>query len=100
MVAPGEERRARGRAKRRGVECIVTQTGLRERVKRRRGNRAAERGRRAKAHIIGQEEQDIRSAFGCFDALGEIRRGLLGRAANLAFEGLFWPGQDFLRPCR
>ncbi len=39
-------------------------------------------------------------ALGRFDALGEVRRGVLGRAADLAAEGLFGPGQDFLCPCR
>ena len=100
MVASGDKRRARGRAERRGVERIVTQTILGQLVKRRRGNRPAECARRPEAHVIGHDEQDVRRALGCGDALGEVRRGLLGRAANLSFEWLWRTRQDFLRLCR
>ena len=97
MVASADERRARGRAKRRGMERIVTQTGSRQLVIGRRGNRSAERGRRTPAHIIGHDEQDIRRTFRRVDILGKVRRGFRRRAADLAFEGLLWIGQDFLR---
>ena len=100
MVASADERRARGRAKRRGMERIVTQTGSRQLVIGRRGNRSAERGRRTPAHIIGHDEQDIWSALGRVNILGKVRRGLRGRAANLPFEELFGARQDVLRPCR
>src|SRR5713101_1545833 len=100
MVAPGDERRARGRAKRRGVERIVTQPGSGQLVKGRRGNRTAESGRSAPAYVIGHDEEDIRRTLRCFERFREIWRGVRCRAANLAFEGLFWFGQDFLRPCR
>ena len=89
MVAPGDERRARGRAKRRGVKGIVAQTGLRQCVEGRCRNRPAEGGRCAEAHVIGHSEQDIRSRpMGASTRLGKIWRGLLRRAANLAFERL------------
>src|SRR5207244_13240664 len=99
-VRSADERRGRGRAKRRGMERIVTQTGSRQLVIGRRGNRSAERGRRTPAHIIGHDEQDIWSALGRVNILGKVRRGLRGRAANLPFEELFGARQDVLRPCR
>ena len=43
MVAAGDQRRARGRAERGGVELRVAQSGLRDAVHRRRRDDAAER---------------------------------------------------------
>ena len=100
MVAPAEQRGARGRAQRRGVELVVAKAVLRQPVHRRRRDRSAERGRRPEAHVIGEDDEDVRRAFRRFDPLGEVLGGILGRAADLAAEGLFGSGQDFLRPCR
>ena len=64
MVAPGDERRARGRAQRCGMELSVAQPGLRDTVQGRRRDDAAERARHAEAGIIGHDEQDIGRVFG------------------------------------
>src|SRR5262249_55486265 len=51
-------------------------------------------GRRCtETDIIGHDEQDIRGTFRSFDAFGEIRRGLLRRAADLPLEWLLRPRQ-------
>ena len=99
MIASAEQRSARGRAKRRGVEIVVAQARVRQPVHRYRRNRSAEGGRGTEAYVIGEDNEDIRRSLGCFDHLWEVLYGLLCRAANLAAEGLFGPGQDFLRPC-
>ena len=52
VVAAGDDRRARGRAERRGVEIRVTQPVLRDAIHCRCRNDAAERARRAEAHVV------------------------------------------------
>lgn len=51
------------------------------------------------AYVIGHDGQDVGRALGRGDALGEVQRGVLGRAADLAFEWLCRTRQDFLRLC-
>ena len=62
MVAAAEERRAGRRAERGRVESRVLQTAGGELLEVRRPARAAERGRRAEAGIIDQDDQDVRCA--------------------------------------
>src|SRR5262249_27385883 len=56
MVASGDQRRTRRRAKCCGVESVKSQAGLRQLVERRCGYRPAECTARAEAHVIGQDE--------------------------------------------
>ncbi len=60
MVASGEERCARRRADRRGVECVVTDAGVCDATQRRRVNRAAVRIGQTEADVIHQDDQDVR----------------------------------------
>ena len=53
----------------------------------------------AEAHVIGEDEQDVGRALGHGDAFREVRRGVLRRAADLAFERRLRMGQNFLRRC-
>jgi hypothetical protein len=64
MIAPRNERRARRRAERRGMELRVTQTGRRDPVQRRRWDNAAEGARGAEANVVGHDEQHVGRAFG------------------------------------
>ncbi len=68
MVAAGDERGARRRAERRGVELRVAQPGLGDAVQRRRRNDAAEGARRAEADVVGHDQQHVRRALGRHDA--------------------------------
>lgn len=68
------------------VEAVVLQVVGGQLVHRRRRDRAAEGARRAEAHIIGQDQQHVRRAFGCLDLLGEVGRRVLNRPADLALE--------------
>src|SRR5213595_2643180 len=56
MVPPCQQRRARGRTKRRDVKSIVSQSLRREFVEGRRSNGPAECGRIAEASIVNQHE--------------------------------------------
>ncbi len=68
MIAAGDERRARRRAERRGMELRVAQPGLRDAVQRRRRDDAAEGARRAEADVVGHDQQHVGRAFGRHDA--------------------------------
>ncbi len=59
MVAPGDERGARRRAERGGVDVVVAQTVLRDAIHRRRRDDAAEGARHAEPGVIGDDEQDV-----------------------------------------
>ena len=63
VVAPGDERRARRRAERRGVEVGVPQAVLRDAVERRRGDDATEGGGRPVADVVGDDEQHVGRAL-------------------------------------
>ena len=69
VVASGDQRRPRGRAKRGGVELRVAQPGLRDAVQRRRRDDAAEGAADAIALVVGHDEQDVGRALGRHDAL-------------------------------
>jgi len=75
VIAAGEQRGARRRAQRSGVELRVAKSRLGYTVHRRRGNGSSERARGAEADVIGQDEQDVRCAFGRAHRLREVRRG-------------------------
>ena len=61
MVAPGDQRRARRRAKGGRVEFGVAQARRRDAVERRRRYDAAERAGNAVALVVGHDEQDVRA---------------------------------------
>src|SRR5580700_4381362 len=84
VVAAGNERRARGRAKRRGVELRVAQPRLRDAVQVWCRNDAAESARHTVALVIGHDEQDVRCSFGWDDTRRPPRRGILGAVLNHA----------------
>src|SRR5450432_2673889 len=63
MVAAGNQRRARGRAKRGGMELRVTQPGLCHAIHSGRRDDAAESTRDAIALVVGHDEEDIRRPF-------------------------------------
>ncbi len=96
VIAPGEQRRPCGRAERRGVELRVAQPRLRQPVHGRRRDRSAERAGCAKAHVVSEDEQDVRRAFRGGHLLGKVLDGVFGLAADEPAEGLFRSGQDFL----
>jgi hypothetical protein len=96
VVAPREQRRARGRAESRGVELRVVQPRLGHPVQCGRGNRPTEGAGRAEAGVVDENEQNIRRALGRMNFLGEVRRGVLRRAPDMALERLLRPRQDFL----
>ena len=93
MVAAGDERRARGRAERGGVEIDITQAHLRHAVERGRGNDAAKRARRAKADVVGYDQQDVGRALGWHDARRPPGRGLRGILLDHAAEFRLGRGQ-------
>ena len=68
VIAPGDQRRARGRAERSGVEIRVAQPGLRDAIHCRGRNDAAEGARCAEAAIVGHDEQHVRRALRRHDA--------------------------------
>ena len=68
MVAPGDQRGARRRAERGGVDVVVAQAVFREAIHRRRRDDAAERAGYAKAGVIRHDEENVGSLFGRDDA--------------------------------
>ena len=68
MVAPGDQRRPRRRAKGGRVELGVAQAGRRDAVERRRRDDAAECAGDAIALVVGHDEQDVRRALRRHDA--------------------------------
>ncbi len=68
VIAPGDQRRARRRAERRGVEVRVTQPGLRDAIHRRGRNDAAEGARRAEPAVVGHDQQHVGCALRRHDA--------------------------------
>ena len=68
MVAAGDQRRARRRAERRGVEIRVAQPAVRDAIERRRRDDAAERARRAEAGVVRHDQQHVGRALRRHDA--------------------------------
>ncbi len=95
MVPPGDERRARRRAKRGGVNVIVAQPGLRHAIHRGRRDDAAEGARHAEPGVIRDDEQDIGRALGRHDARRPPRFGLKGIVLDHAAELRIGRGELF-----
>ena len=94
MVASGQQRRARRRAKRCDVEPIVTKSLGREFVERRRSDRAAEGGRISETCIIDQHEQDIGRTFRRLYRLGKRGYRAVERSFRHSFKRLRRPRQN------
>src|SRR3954462_13057269 len=82
MIAAGEKRSSRGRAKRSGVEIVIANATLSHAIKRWGRYGTAECARRAKTGIVRQDQQNVRCALGCCSRFGKVRLGLAGLAAN------------------
>ena len=63
MVAPGEQRDAGRRAERGGVELVVAQAVVGERLDGRHMDRTAEGARLAEAHVVEEHDEHVRRAF-------------------------------------
>ena len=68
VVAAGDERRARRRAERGGIELRVTESRLGDPVQGRRRDDATERAADAVALVVGHDEQDVGRTLGRHDA--------------------------------
>ena len=86
MVAPGDQRGARRRAERGGVDVVVAQTVLRDAIHRRRRDDAAEGARHAEARVVGHDEQDVGRLLGRHDARRPPGFGLQGVVLDHAAE--------------
>ena len=86
VVAAGEQRRARGRRDRRGVELRVAQPVLGQLVQRRRVAGPAEGARRAEADVIEEDDDDIGSPLGRLDRLRKIRLRVFHAQPDLPLE--------------
>ena len=86
-IAPGQQRGAGRRTDGDGVELVITQSGLRERVEGRRGDRAAKGAAGTKADIVGHDDQDIGSPVGGADWLRPAGRRGFRRRAAIDFRG-------------
>ena len=80
------------------VELRVAEVGLRQAVHGGGRNRPSERGRCAEAHVVGEDEQDVRRALRGGDLHGKVLRGFPRGAADLPLEGRFGPRENVLRP--
>jgi hypothetical protein len=80
MIAPRQQRRASGRANRRGVEPVVADALVGYARKRGRANHAVVRVRQVKSHIVEQHNEDIERIFGLLIAFAELSQR---QAANL-----------------
>jgi hypothetical protein len=78
----------------------VAQTLARQSIHGRRRNRPAKRAAGAETDIVGQDEKNIRGAFGRLDLLREILGRFLNRPTDVPFEWWLGPGQHVLRPRR
>src|SRR5206468_12072268 len=68
MIAASNQRRARRRAKRRGMKLRIAKTRFRDAIQCRRRNNAAKGARRAKSAIVSHDEQNVGRALGRDDA--------------------------------
>src|SRR5262249_8940885 len=84
MIASGQQRRARRRAERGGVEARIAQTHFRQSIHIRRGNLSTKSAPLSEASVIDQNEQDIRSAGGSFSEHHRSRLGIFVGAPNLS----------------
>ncbi len=93
MVAPGDERGARRRAERGGVDVVVAQAVIRDAIHRRRRDDAAEGARHAESGVIRDDEQDVGRLFGRHDARCPPRFRLQGIVLDHAAEFRLGRGQ-------
>ena len=89
VVAPGEQRGARGRADRGGVEPVVADAVVGEAAEGRRVDRAAERVGQAEAHVVEQDDQDV----------GRVLRQVVRLDPPLVLRLLQRPPRDAGRRC-
>ena len=87
VVAPSDQRRTRGRAERGRMHVGIAQTHFRNAVQRRGGNDPAKGRWCAIAHVIGENQQHVRRAFGRGDARLPERCRLQRIARDRATEG-------------
>src|SRR5262249_51556889 len=87
VVASRNQRRACWRAERGGVKHVVTESTVREPLKVRRLNRPTECTAGSEPNVIRQDQKDVRSPHGCFDALRKIRRRIGHRATDFTLKG-------------
>jgi hypothetical protein len=78
----------------------VAETVSRQSIHGRRRNWSAKRAAGAETDVVGQDEKNVRGAFGRLDLLWEILGRLLDRPADVALEGWLGPGQHVLRSRR
>ena len=78
VVAAGEQRGARGRAERGGVELVVAKAVGGEGFGGRHVDGAAEGARHAEAHVVDEDDDDVGRAFGRLDFEARRRRGVAG----------------------
>ena len=86
VVAAGDQRRARRRAERGGMELRVAQPRLRDAIQGRRRDDAAERARRAEADVVGHDQQHVGRALGRHDGRRPVRLRLIGVVLDDAAE--------------
>ena len=86
VVAAGDQRRPRRRAKRRRVELRVAQPRLGDAVQVRRRDDAAKGARHAVALVVGHDEQHVGRALGRHHARRPPGRGVLGGFLDHAAE--------------
>jgi len=60
MIATGQQRGARGRTQRRGVEAVVTQARARHQIEAGRGHRTTEGAERPEADVVENDDEDVR----------------------------------------
>ena len=90
MVATRDQRRARRRTKRGGVELGVAQSGVGDAIHRGRRDDTTEGARNAVALVVGHDEKDIGRALGRYDARRPPRRGIFGAFLDHAAKRHRW----------
>ncbi len=98
IVAPGEQRTARGRAHGVHVETVVAQSARSQLAKKRRRHRTAKRRGGAEADIVQQDQDHIGCAFASSGALRPIRCGFVAAGIDFALESGVGFGQRVRRP--
>ena len=86
VVSPRDQRRARWRAKCRGVECVIAMPTVRDALEVRRLNGSTKFTARSESNVIPEDQKNVWSARRCFDSLWEIGHRIPYRPPYLAFE--------------
>src|SRR5208282_765837 len=97
VIAPGEQRRAGRRAKRRRVELCVAHPILSQLIHGGRWNWSTKSTAGCKADIIRQDEQYVRRSFGGFDLGWKVTGGVSDSGTDMAFEGCCRQWKNLLR---